>query len=74
MADGGAPTKLIFAGHVDVVPPGDLDAWNTDPFIASERGGFVYGRGAADMKSGVAAMLTAACNCGGAARAESPCY
>ena len=61
-ADDGAPTKLIFAGHVDVVPPGDLDAWDTDPFIASERGGFVYGRGAADMKSGVAAMLTAACN------------
>ncbi len=59
--DGGAP-KLLFAGHVDVVPPGDLDLWETPPFSADERGGFIYGRGAADMKSGVAAMLCAAAN------------
>lgn len=52
--------RLIFAGHVDVVPPGDLDAWSQDPFRAEERDGFIYGRGATDMKSGVAAMLCAA--------------
>ena len=56
------PPRLLFAGHVDVVPPGDLDLWESPPFCAEERGGFIYGRGAADMKSGVAALLCAACN------------
>lgn len=50
---------LIFLGHVDVVPPGPLDAWHTPPFSAVEREGFLYGRGSADMKSGVAAMVCA---------------
>ena len=58
-ADSEQP-RLIFAGHVDVVPPGDLENWDSDPFAAVERDGFIYGRGAADMKSGVAAMLMAA--------------
>ena len=53
---------VLFAGHVDVVPPGDLAEWCGDPFVAAERDGYIYGRGAADMKSGVAAMLVAACN------------
>lgn len=60
-ADNNSPS-LLFAGHVDVVPPGDLTAWRGDPFVAEERGGYIYGRGAADMKSGVAAMLVAARN------------
>lgn len=51
---------LVFAGHTDVVPPGPLDAWNSDPFIPVVREEFLYGRGAADMKSGLAAMIIAA--------------
>lgn len=55
----GSPC-LIFVGHTDVVPPGDLDAWDYDPFQPTEKEGYLYGRGAADMKSGVAAMVLAA--------------
>lgn len=50
---------LCFAGHTDVVPTGPLEAWHTDPFDAVVRDGLLYGRGAADMKSGLAAMVTA---------------
>jgi len=50
---------LVFAGHTDVVPPGEVSAWATDPFTPSERDGMIYGRGAADMKGGLAAMLVA---------------
>lgn len=55
-----AMPKLLFAGHVDVVPPGDIDKWQSHPFAAEERDGYLFGRGAADMKSGVAAMVIAA--------------
>ncbi len=55
----GAPL-LCFAGHTDVVPPGPLSAWHSDPFQPVVREGVLYGRGAADMKSGIAAMVTAA--------------
>ncbi|MEX2468740.1 MAG: succinyl-diaminopimelate desuccinylase, partial [Pseudohongiellaceae bacterium] len=51
---------LVFAGHTDVVPAGDPAEWDSDPFQASERDGYLYGRGAADMKSSLAAMVTAA--------------
>jgi len=51
---------LMFAGHTDVVPPGRLDAWASDPFVPSYREGRIYGRGAADMKGSIAAMLVAA--------------
>jgi succinyl-diaminopimelate desuccinylase len=51
---------LLFAGHTDVVPPGDSVAWTHPPFAAEAAGGRLYGRGAADMKSGIAAFITAA--------------
>src|SRR5579872_6816859 len=50
---------LCFAGHTDVVPPGPLEEWHSDPFLPSIRAGLLFGRGAADMKSGLAAMVTA---------------
>jgi succinyl-diaminopimelate desuccinylase len=50
---------LCFAGHTDVVPTGPLEEWKSDPFQPSIRDGLLYGRGAADMKSGLAAMVTA---------------
>ena len=49
-----------FNGHTDVVPIGNLEAWSVDPFGAEIRDGFLYGRGATDMKSGVAAFAAAA--------------
>ena len=54
----GAPV-LVFLGHTDVVPPGPREDWHSDPFEATFRDGCLYGRGAADMKSGVAAMVLA---------------
>lgn len=55
----GAPVVCL-AGHVDVVPPGPADRWTSDPFVPTERDACLYGRGAADMKTSVAAMVTAA--------------
>ena len=55
----GAP-NFCFAGHTDVVPPGDLNAWSVDPFAAEVRNGRLYGRGAADMKCAIAAFAVAA--------------
>ncbi|HXA36284.1 MAG TPA: succinyl-diaminopimelate desuccinylase [Steroidobacteraceae bacterium] len=54
----GGPV-FCFAGHTDVVPPGPLDEWSGDPFTPLIKEGLLYGRGAADMKSGLAAMVTA---------------
>jgi succinyl-diaminopimelate desuccinylase len=56
---GEAAPLLVFLGHTDVVPPGPLSDWDTPPFEPVFRDGQLYGRGAADMKSGVAAMTTA---------------
>jgi succinyl-diaminopimelate desuccinylase len=56
---GHAAPILAFAGHTDVVPTGPLDAWHTPPFVPSERDGLLFGRGAADMKSSVAAFVVA---------------
>jgi len=50
---------LVFAGHTDVVPTGPLPAWSSDPFTPTIRGGLLYGRGAADMKTSIAAMVVA---------------
>lgn len=56
----GSTTPVVcLAGHVDVVPPGPLEQWSSDPFVATEREGYLYGRGAADMKGAVAALVTA---------------
>jgi len=57
---GGTAPVVCFAGHLDVVPPGPADRWTSDPFTPTERNGNLYGRGAADMKTSVAAMITAA--------------
>jgi len=57
---GDAGPLLCFAGHTDVVPSGPLEEWRSDPFAPVIRDGVLYGRGAADMKSGLAAMVTAA--------------
>ena len=57
-ASTGSPC-LVFAGHTDVVPPGPLDKWMTDPFIPQIKDGHLYGRGAADMKSSLAAFVVA---------------
>ena len=55
---GRTPT-LVFAGHTDVVPTGPLTHWHSSPFTPTQRGGMLYGRGAADMKSSIAAMVVA---------------
>jgi succinyl-diaminopimelate desuccinylase len=56
----GAARSFGFNGHVDVVPPGEGAAWSVDPFGGVIRDGWLWGRGAADMKSGVAAFVAAA--------------
>jgi succinyl-diaminopimelate desuccinylase len=56
---GGDGPVFCFAGHTDVVPTGPLEEWRSDPFLPSVRDGMLFGRGAADMKSGLAAMITA---------------
>jgi len=50
---------VCLAGHTDVVPPGDSAQWQSEPFSATVRDGYLYGRGAADMKGSIAAMITA---------------
>jgi succinyl-diaminopimelate desuccinylase len=57
---GKTSPLVVFAGHTDVVPTGPLDKWATDPFVPTEKAGKLYGRGAADMKSSIAAFVTAA--------------
>jgi len=57
---GDSAPLLCFAGHSDVVPSGPREEWKTDPFEPVVKDGILYGRGAADMKSGLAAMVTAA--------------
>ena len=56
---GGAAPTLVFAGHTDVVPTGPLENWTSHPFTPSYRDGMLYGRGAADMKTSLAAMVVA---------------
>ena len=56
---GTAAPLFCFAGHTDVVPPGPLSDWESDPFEPIIRDGMLYGRGAADMKGSLAAMVTA---------------
>lgn len=56
---GEGDPVFAFVGHTDVVPTGPLDQWNSDPFVPEIRDGMLYGRGAADMKSSIAAFVTA---------------
>ena len=56
---GNSGPIFAFAGHTDVVPAGNEDAWNTSPFEPTIKGDYLYGRGAADMKGGLACMVTA---------------
>ena len=56
---GAGRPSLAFAGHTDVVPPGELSEWRSPPFAPTVRDGFLFGRGAADMKSSLAAMVVA---------------
>lgn len=56
---GNARPFFCFAGHTDVVPAGPLDQWNNDPFVPTERDGKLFGRGAADMKTSIAAFVVA---------------
>ena len=56
---GTTAPLVCFAGHTDVVPTGPLAAWRSDPFVPTERDGRLYGRGAADMKTSLAAIVTA---------------
>ena len=56
---GTASPNLCFAGHTDVVPTGEAAAWSSDPFEAEVRDGLLYGRGAVDMKGGIAAWVAA---------------
>ena len=56
---GEGNKMLVLLGHTDVVPTGPIEQWDSDPFIGTERDGLLYGRGVADMKSSVAAFITA---------------
>ena len=56
---GTGTLTICFAGHTDVVPTGPLEEWRSDPFKPVIKDGMLFGRGAADMKSGLAAMITA---------------
>jgi len=56
---GTAKPLIVFAGHTDVVPPGPSEKWRSDPFVPTECDGMLYGRGAADMKTSVAAAIIA---------------
>jgi succinyl-diaminopimelate desuccinylase len=68
LGEGGR--NFCFAGHTDVVPPGDKAAWSADPFAGAVKDGMLYGRGAADMKGAIAAMA-AACGAFLAARGRA---
>ena len=56
---GSSRPLVCLAGHTDVVPPGPLAEWQSDPFVPTVREGRLYGRGAADMKSSIAAFVVA---------------
>ena len=57
---GSERPLLVFAGHTDVVPPGNINEWKTKPFVPEVKDNILYGRGASDMKSSISAMISAA--------------
>ena len=56
---GGNGPNLCFAGHTDVVPPGNIKNWSSDPFIPNVKKGVLFGRGASDMKTAIASFICA---------------
>ena len=56
---GSKRPLLVFAGHTDVVPPGNINEWKTKPFVPEVKDNILYGRGASDMKSSISAMISA---------------
>ena len=56
---GSNKPLFVFAGHTDVVPPGNIDEWETEPFTPEVKNNILYGRGASDMKSSISAMISA---------------
>ena len=56
---GSQSPNLCFAGHTDVVPPGDLPSWSSDPFGAKIKNGYLFGRGVSDMKGGIGCFIAA---------------
>lgn len=68
---GSRRPTVVFAGHTDVVPPGPREQWSSDPFVPTIRDGVLYGRGASDMKSSIAAFVVAAEEFVGAAPAHA---
>jgi len=58
-ANGSAAKTLVFAGHTDVVPTGPLEQWSSNPFVPTHRDGKLFGRGASDMKTSIAAFVVA---------------
>ena len=59
---GGNGPNICFAGHTDVVPPGNIKEWKTDPFKPTIKNGKLYGRGASDMKTAIASFVIATLN------------
>jgi succinyl-diaminopimelate desuccinylase len=59
---GDQSPNICFAGHIDIVPPGDLSRWSFDPYIATEHEGYLYGRGVVDMKGAIACMIASSIN------------
>ena len=57
---GNEVKHFVYAGHTDVVPPGNINEWKTKPFVPEVKDNILYGRGASDMKSSISAMISAA--------------
>jgi succinyl-diaminopimelate desuccinylase len=59
---GNTSPNICFAGHIDIVPPGDIPEWSFNPYVATEHEGYLYGRGVVDMKGAIACMIASSIN------------